>query len=252
MSAIFYQKSFADFAPLKIGNTWVYRGSHQNSAGSNWIWKREQNQEELKVKVLTNITSGDTNFYTVAFSDSLFTRQLPLHDSTPGSYQNLKDTVIKITKTYFDLKKNPILRMQKDIDGSIFTTVDPFFSNHDSLGRNFTPLVGPKPGFNVMEGNWYGQGSSGWIIDNYGIYWFHNETTNDGCGTSLMIQNLILSTFNGNAVDIGFSPPIPALPKISQTEKVTCKIIQRKNRAMVVRANQKNLKEMDMIGRELR
>lgn len=68
-------KEIVDFAPLTVGNSWVFQGYTRSNIAPDWkTWKNSRDERMRILRVLSRHTAGDTSVYRLEVLDSLYLR----------------------------------------------------------------------------------------------------------------------------------------------------------------------------------
>ncbi|MDB5103963.1 MAG: hypothetical protein JWP91_1652 [Fibrobacteres bacterium] len=213
----------ADFAPVLPGKEWVYAGAGDIEPtaipplryGQEY---RVRYKEKLRLRVMMRVVKKDTTIYTVLEHDSLFARVAHkwgyTRDSLIGS---LPDTVALRTLTYkefggkFQLVNGDSLRFGHTDTTDVFFYAHATVSGRSSLLSGLSaPYIGMQSITQYMGPEW--DDRKAWYLDRVGLYWAKVGVSCSDCGCTAG-RELLLSTYQGMAVDPGIDPPGAGLAK---------------------------------------
>lgn len=221
----------ADFAPLRVGNTWTYKGSVHIRAWSNPPETRFQ--EHLELRVTRFASAPDGGVWSIQVRDSLSDRT----QGGIGSMLPLKDTVLAFTLM---LKENPDgtlsrvsprpLNLPAPAFHSLFANQvaeNIFFRSH-MAPPTFRELEGENGGYVALETDTRFPDPMGksWLVNDVGLYWMDLST---GPMCDVLFRTLLLERFNGRVVNLGLPVPKPPLAKES---RIACAILRRPSGAL--------------------
>lgn len=235
----------ADFAPLKVGNTWTYKGVfHVRPMISSW-GPSITDSESVSLKVVSRRSSGDSILFEVELRDSLFRRAWDYRAAGRDSIAHPADTVLKATRTIVSVGDAVTLlpKPQDDV-----TVTFPYASNprykypvfnglayliaHNALPGTPTPVAGTPARYRAYDVTevFPGYGSTrwdAWYLDNAGMYWGSmREDWGAGCGP-LFQRVHRLERFNGERIDLVAEPPAVPLLKEAAEARIACSLARR-------------------------
>lgn len=247
----------ADYAPLKVGNLWVYDGSLFYVRGNSYAWQG-QFQERLSLEVLSRSLAADTVHYRIRMRDSLFARKRQPVRSAP--LQTDPDTVISQVLTFATWADHVILMPYQSDSGrvpdagySLFQAPRFLLAHADLPGQ---PVM--VPGSNPVSGakeiytddresttDW-----TDWYVNDVGLF-YEGYQAADECGIYLT-RNLYLSQFNGKNISIGVDAPAAYSPPLPKEAYITCSLRRDPSTGMRARFRKGGrAMEADMAGRAL-
>jgi len=219
----------ADYAPLKVGNIWVYNGSLSFIRGNSYAWQ-EQFQERLSLEVLSRSLAADTVHYRIRMRDSLFARKRQPVPSSP--LQADPDTVISQVLTFATWADHVILMPVKsdssripDAGYSLFQSPR-FLLAHVALPGDPGRVPGSDPASGSEETYTDDRGSTtdwkDWYVNDVGLF-YEGYQAADECGLFLA-RNLYLSEFNGKKISIGVDPPAAFSLPLRKETFISCSL----------------------------
>jgi hypothetical protein len=252
--------AFADFAPMAVGNTWVYRGQVE---ATTWGIQpgAVRYQERITLKVRARAVVDGAVHWTVSLRDSVHHRESAPNFRFEPIFAH-PDTVLTFD---FVLEEagDSLRTVSPNPNGFIVESryFQYFASRHlavnDFLRYHRFPLPpqgrvqGTLPGYDLRDipGTFFlysYKENRAWHADGVGLYWSRKEV-HPGCDT--FKRELRIVSFNGFAVDAGVEPPSQAaLAKESEEAKIACSIRRPAARGLLVRpAGAEGFK--DVLGR---
>jgi hypothetical protein len=245
--------AFADLAPLKVGNEWVYSGRFSGNwsyapNSVDWGVPSPIFHEKLNMVVTSRRTFGDSVFVGVSLRDSLFQRQ------RSWDKQPLPDTVVTQQRTYAETKNAAMPTLVKVVGDSFPSFMPVFFAAHNTVDikGKWTRVdsTGIYSTFQLVSDsvNNYRTEYKNWVVNTIGLYWSLENRRNDGsCGNARHV--LKLESFNGAIIDLKRLPPeIAPLPKVA---KSACSDVKPGNRTDFKASVSKKSKRLDALGRTI-
>lgn len=219
----------AEYVPLKVGNTWVYREQYQPFPYYRYDSPK---WESNKSKITFKVKSGPDPFWMISRTDSLYDR-VEHAGAQPGGTP-LKDSVFtEILDLRIDDSLPQVLHHNR-MGYPVSDTSNIFFYLHDHpwpRTGELDTVPGTTGGARVVETHGWiaaNKAPSGtleerraWYLDGVGLYWgLQGRDMSASCGF-IDGPEWMLESFNGKTFDVGRIPYDSPLAKVG---KITCSI----------------------------